>query len=334
MNEKIKVLIDKIKTAKSIAISGHKNPDGDSLCSALALMKIIELNFNKTATVIYDGNIPKDLDNIPLRKQACFYKHVPEDAKYDLYILVDYGTRIHLGGAETFINQADFVIEFDHHFNDDVVGSLCFNDTDKAATTQIVFDVLKSAKLEFDQDILDLITLGIITDTGNFKFVRNGDVLRDTAELVDHGVNMPHLVNLLHNKSKKTVLVEAETVSQAEFFMRGRLAIATIKQPDYKRLDGRGELVLSLLGQIHGVEYVVLLKEQKENQIGISIRSKYEPINHIAESLGGGGHLCAAGAVVMDSLESVHTKILNAFKGMSDEKSNYADLQSVCKFCS
>ena len=60
MSEKINTLIEKIKNAKSIAISGHKNPDGDAICSALALMKIIELNFGKTATVIYDGNIPKD----------------------------------------------------------------------------------------------------------------------------------------------------------------------------------------------------------------------------------------------------------------------------------
>ena len=316
MNEKIKLFINKIKSAKSIAISGHKNPDGDSLCSALALMKIIELNFDKTATVIYDGNIPKDLDKIPLRDQTCFHMHVPEDAKYDLYILVDYGTRMHLGGVERFVNDADFVIEFDHHFNEDVVGNLCFDDTEKAAATQIIYEVANNANFKVDQDVIDLITLGIITDTGNFKFVRNGDVFRDTAKLVDCGANMPHLVNLLNNKSRKTVLVESETVSKAEFFMRGRLAVATIRQPDYKRLDGRGELVLGLLGQIHGVEYVVLLKEQKEGQIGISIRSKHEPINHIAESFGGGGHLCAAGAVVMDSLESVHTKVLNAFKGM------------------
>ena len=90
----------------------------------------------------------------------------------------------------------------------------------------------------------------------------------------------------------------------------------TIYHNNYKRLDGRGELVLSLLGQIRGVEFVVLLKEQKENQIGISIRSKHVPINQIAESFGGGGHLCAAGAVVIDSLENVHNKIINAFKGM------------------
>jgi len=316
MMKKIEVLIEKIKNAESIAISGHKNPDGDAICSALALMKIIELNFGKKATVIYDGNIPRDLDRIPLRSEAVFYNNVPEDAKFDIYILVDYGTRSHLGGCEKFINASDFIIEFDHHFNDDVVGNLCFDDADKAAAAQVIFDVLRKAKLQMNQDIIDLLMLAIITDTGNFKFVRSGDVFKDAAELVDAGAQMVRLVNLLHNKDKKTVLVESEAVAGAEFFMKNRLAVATITRENYKRLDGRGELVLGLLGQIRGVEFVVLLKEQKENQIGISIRSRRVPINHIAESFGGGGHLCAAGAVVADSLENVHNKIINSFKGM------------------
>ena len=333
MNEKIKILIDKIKNAKSIAISGHKNPDGDSMCAALALMKIIELNFNKTATVIYDGNVPRYLDYVPLRKDAVFHTHVPEDAKYDLYILVDYGTKIHLGGVEKYISGADYVIEFDHHFNDDQVGSLCFSDVNKASATQVVYDVVRTAKFAMNQDVIDLITIGIITDTGNFKFVRNSNVLRDVADLVDNGANIPHLVNLLDNVDKKTVLVESMAVANAEFFMRGKLVVATIKQPDYKKLDGRGELVLSLLGQIHGVEFVVLFKEQKENQIGISIRSKHIPINKIAESFGGGGHLCAAGAVVYEDLETVKTKVINAFRGMQNEKNTNCDLQFDCKYC-
>ena len=316
MIEKIKVFIEKVQNAKSIAISGHKNLDGDALCSALALMKIIELNFGKKATVIYDGNVPRDLDNVPLRSEAIFHKNIPENAKYDLYILVDYGTRKHLGEIEKYVNAADFVIEFDHHFNDDLVGNLCFDDEEKAATAQIVYDMVKVVNFKIDQDVIDLLMLAIITDTGRFKFVRSSDVFKDSAKLVAAGADVIHLTNLLNNKDKKTVLVEAKAVSQAEFLMKGRLAIATINHDDYKKLDGRGETVLSLLGQIHGVQYIVLLKEQKENRIGISIRSRQTPINQIAESFGGGGHLCAAGAVVEDSLENVRTKIINAFKGM------------------
>lgn len=316
MMKNMNLFIEKIKGAKSIAISGHKNLDGDALCSALALMKLIELNFGKKATVVYDGNIPRELDNVPLRDDVVFYKNLPENTKYDLYILVDYGTRKHLGGIEKYVNVADFIIEIDHHFNDDLVGSLCFDNEEKAATSQIIYDMAKSAKFDINQDIVDLLTLAIITDTGNFKFVRNSDVLKDAAALVDLGADMTRLVNLLSNKAKKTVLVESKVVSEAEFLMKGRLAVATINHEDYKKLDGRGEIVLSLLGQIHGVQYVVLLKEQKEDRIGVSIRSRETPINKIAESFGGGGHLCAAGAVIEDSLQNVHDKVINAFKGM------------------
>ena len=316
MKKKIEILIEKIKNAKTIAISGHKNPDGDSLCSALALMKIIELNFKKKPVVIHDGNIPKELDNVPLRKEVISHNHIPEDSKYDLYILVDYGTKKNLGAIIKFVENSDFVIEIDHHYNDELMGILCFDNTEKAATSQIIYDIVRDAKFQTNQEIINLLTLAIITDTGNFKFVRHSDVLKDAAQLVDAGANMTYLVNLLNNKSKKTVLVESKTVSNAEFFMKGRLAVATISHDDYKKLDGRGELVMQLLGQIHGVEYVALLKEQKENQIGISLRSRRIPVNKIAESFGGGGHLCAAGAVVSDSLQNVHDKIINAFKGM------------------
>ena len=182
MKKKIENLIEKIKNAKTIAISGHKNPDGDSLCSALALMKIIELNFNKKPIVIYDGNIPQELDYVPLRKDACYHTHIPEDKKYDLYILVDYGTRKNLGAIEKMAEKANYIIEFDHHYNDGVMGELCFDDAEKAATSQILYDIVRAAKFEINQDVINLLTLAIITDTGNFKFVRHSDVLRDAAE--------------------------------------------------------------------------------------------------------------------------------------------------------
>ena len=316
MNKSIKIFNQKLCDAKTIAVMAHKNPDGDALCSVLALMKIIELNFGKKSTVIYDGNIPKDLDNVPMRSAAVFHKNIPENVKYDLYILVDYGIKKNLGGAEKFLDSAEFIIEFDHHYNEEIIGNLCFDNTEKAATSQIIYDVVRAAKLKTDQDIIDLLMLAIITDSGNFKFVQHSDVFKDAAGLVDCGADMRKLTDLLSNKDKKTVLIESKVASQAEFFMKGRLAIATINHDDYKKLDGRGDVVLRLLREIHGVEYVVLLKEQQENRIGISFRSRNKPINQIAESFGGGGHLCAAGAVVLDSLDNVHEMVKNAFKGM------------------
>ena len=46
------------------------------------------------------------------------------------------------------------------------------------------------------------------------------------------------------------------------------------------------------------------------------MRSKTQPIDEIAAALGGGGHKCAAGAVVQDSLENVQKKVLGLFRGI------------------
>ena len=123
-------------------------------------------------------------------------------------------------------------------------------------------------------------------------------------------------MDLLNNKPRKTIQTEAMVVANAEFFYRNRLAIAVVDSAAYKNLDGRGATALSLLAQIKGVEFIVLLKEQKENQIGVSMRSKSVPVNTIAEALGGGGHMYASGAVVSDNLENVKQKIVQLFKGV------------------
>lgn len=315
MEQKITEFFERVRGAKSIAIMGHKNPDGDSLCSVLALAHLIEENFGISPVCIYDGNIPENLSNVPLRPRIKYFERVDLSEQFDLAIVMDYGNPVHIGGPRPVVDNAKFVIEIDHHKNENPIGQLCINDDAAAATAVIVYRIMRMGGLTMDARTADLLALAILTDTGNFKFARNGDALRIMADLVDAGVNIRSLIELMNNKPRKAVQLEARTAANAEFFCHGRLALATIVKKDYKYLDGRGEMVLSLMGQISGVEYIVLLKEQKPEQIGISIRSRKNPIDKIAVALGGGGHERAAGAIVRDSLENVRARVLELFKG-------------------
>lgn len=315
MNDKLNVFIEKIKKAKSIAVAGHKNPDGDSLASVLALARLIELNFNKKAICVYDGNIPDFLDNVPHRKEMTYFQRVDLNKKFDLAILLDYGAENNIGGFKHILERSDFVVEVDHHKNEKTVADLCLNDEKASSVGEIIYRFINKLKWKTDSDVLDLLTVSILTDTGNFKYARSGKVLRIMATLVDMGVNIENISNSLNNKPKKTVLTEAAVTAKTEFFYRDRLALAVVDENDYKNLDGRGDIILNLLGQIKGVEYIVLLKRQQENKTGVSLRSKLKPIEHIAAALGGGGHPCAAGAVVYDKLENVREKVLELFKG-------------------
>ena len=314
MEQKINEFFERVRNAKSIAIMGHKNPDGDSLCSVLALAHLIEKNFGISPVCLYDGNIPDALDNVPLRSRIKYFERVDMSKPFDLAIVMDYGNPVHIGGGQPIVDKARFNIEIDHHRNDNNVGQLCINDDSAAATAIIVYKMMRQEGLFMDSYTADLLALAILTDTGNFKFARSGDPLRIVADLVDSGVNIRGLIELMNNKPRKAVQLEARTAANAEFFYHGRLALATVCKKDYKYLDGRGETVLNLLGQIQGVDYVVLIKEQKPEQIGLSIRSRKKPIDHIAVALGGGGHERAAGAVVRDTLENVRARVLELFK--------------------
>ena len=135
------------------------------------------------------------------------------------------------------------------------------------------------------------------------------------ADMIEEGVRIRGVYDMLNNQPKKAIEVEARVAASAEFFYRDRLAVATIVNKDYRNLDGRGENVLDILARIKGVEYIALLKQQKDNQIGVSLRGRGKPVNHIAEALGGGGHIYAAGAVLRDTLENVHDKVVELFRG-------------------
>jgi len=315
MQEKLKIFDEKIRNAKTIAIFAHKNLDGDAMCSVLALGRLIELNYGIRPECVYDGNLPDSLGNMPLRPRIRFFGNVNFESPVDVAIVLDYGVAKNIGGPLTIAENAKFVIEIDHHKNDAPIGDLCIDDDTAAATGQIIYRIMVAENWQYDADVLNLLAVALITDTGYLKFITNSEPLRIMADLVDKGVKVRPLMESMNNKERKTVLTEADIVANTEFFYHHRLALATVPHKSYKYLDGRGEMILSMLGQIRGVDYIVLLKHQKENQIGVSIRSRGKPINHIAAALGGGGHLCAAGAVVADTLENVRAKVLEMFKG-------------------
>lgn len=314
--EQINIFDEKIRAAGSIVICAHKNPDGDALCSVLALAHLIEINYGKDVVCIYDGNIPDNLDDVPLRRRMRYFEHIENDAPFDVAIVLDYGIEKNIGGPHKFIENAGFIIELDHHINDEKIGALSIDDENAAATTEIIYNLMVVAGWNTDLTAARLIMTGIITDTGCFKYAKRGDVMRIAANLIEDGVDIQRIVNDLANKPRKTVVTEAASVGATEFFYKNKLAIAIIDAAQYKHIDGRGETALNLLGQMRGLEYVVLLKEQKPNQIGVSLRGRGHAVDKIAMALGGGGHEYAAGAVVYDTLENVKKRVLDLFKGV------------------
>ena len=108
----------------------------------------------------------------------------------------------------------------------------------------------------------------MLTDTGGFKFSNtNGDVLRTAAKLLDAGVDLEKLVNILFfSKPEKQLRFESELVSsQIKLACSGKFAYAFIPQELLDKYDfslKEDEGIIDLLREIDGVVIAMLVQIQ------------------------------------------------------------------------
>lgn len=311
--KQIEILTQKIRRAESILIFGHKNTDGDSLGSVLALRDLIRDNMGKVADVMYDGNLPDIYDFMPGRADIK-YAEKKRMKKYDLAIALDVASRDKMGllQAKFFDNAAD-TVKIDHHKTEQDFANLDIVGTDFVATCEIIYEIAKMLNWNISPIVAQNIYTGIWTDTGGFNFVDNGNVFRVAAQLVDLGADARIVRPKLEVLTRQDIAAEGAVLASTEFFFRGKLAVATVPNKLYKRLDSGEVPLLMRLRSVRGVSAVVIMKEAKYDVIRTSFRSERVNVREIAEKLGGGGHDLAAAANIYSDLESAKKTIVAAF---------------------
>ncbi len=105
----LNLIIQKIKSAKDILISGHINPDGDSIGSLLSLGIGLK-SLKKNVYMLSLDGIPKRYLLLPGAKDIIkkFSKPV------DLAIAVDCSNKEILGKAYDIFTKAKDILEIDH----------------------------------------------------------------------------------------------------------------------------------------------------------------------------------------------------------------------------
>jgi phosphoesterase RecJ-like protein len=167
-----------INTAKNIVITSHKSPDGDSLGSSLALLKFIK-KFNANVVVCHPDQSSasfhwlKDINTIQLFKENReeVIRFVQEA---DLLFCLDYNSFDRLGDEfGGFVeNSLSKKILIDHHQNPTISAEVSISETSIASTSELIFELIEqSGQVEsLDQEIARYLYLGIMTDTGSFRF--------------------------------------------------------------------------------------------------------------------------------------------------------------------
>jgi phosphoesterase RecJ-like protein len=298
MNDPIESICRKIAVSKRIVITSHLRPDGDSLCTSLALY-FMGRQLEKDMAIINKDNTPfpfqyfPDIDIIQRGQIA--------PRKYDAVILLECANvgrsgQLHIGDY--------FKINMDHHRSNDRYADINWVDPDASAVAELAFKLGKKLKIRFSPQIADNLYCAIVSDTGSFQFSNtNAESFKSCYELVKLGASPIRISELLfRNNSPEKIKLLGLVLSTLYLSETGDIAVITMfkKHLDslhLKEIDT--EDITTLTRSIKGVEVVLFFKEMTKGTFRVSIRSK-GPANAagIAEYFGGGGHRHAAGFTV------------------------------------
>ncbi|KMQ51534.1 phosphoesterase [Chitinispirillum alkaliphilum] len=325
--QSISEISESIDRAESIAICGHRNPDGDSLGSLLSLGLGLK-KLGKRVYMLCSEEIPpryRDLPGIEFIQNSLY-------GVVDLAIAVDcgsYGMLDDLGGV---FDRATEVIEIDHHSNRNSFADISLIDERASSAGELVYFVLDELGVEIDKQIAQNILTSVIVETNSFRLPElRSQTFEICADLLCTGIDFSKITESVYwVNCRETEILGGLCLARCRFLQDGALAISSLRRRDFFKAgakESHGDPVIEKIRSIHGVKLAVLFRQNKDGDLRVSFRSKDGlDVSALAKQFGGGGHTSAAGCRIRDSrgnrqkIIKASAKFLNNYKEVKREE--------------
>ncbi len=255
-----------------------------------------------------------------------------KDEHFDLIMTFDTGNLEHLGPiydrhADLFFKAP--IINVDHHASNTDFGQVNLVDVVAASTTQILLELLKEMEKKYQAKLIDehvatLLLAGLITDTGSFQHSNTSPQAMETAaELLDLGARQQEIIKQIYKTKKlSTLKLWGLVLSKVKSDPVHRIVWSTVAKQDLDSVGASSEesegIIDDLLSNAPGAEIIMLAKHSDEGVVSVSMRSTTNSVDvgAFCRTLGGGGHVRAAGFKVRDgrSMEEVAQTTLKALR--------------------
>jgi len=317
-----------------IVVTSHRNPDGDAIGSSLALQRFLRL-MGHTVHVAFPSDYPYQLEWMPGIKECLIFDNEPEATtahiqRAQLIFLLDFNdlSRIDKMGEVVAQTKAKRVM-IDHHLYPEPCADVVFSDSTASSTAEMVFNFLMAlGNPRFvDQEVVEHVFVGIVTDTGSFRFNTTPKLFRTVAGLIELGCRDVLIQNLIQNSMsvKQLKLIGHCITRRMELIEEHHTGIIWLSKRDYEEFDiqrGDTEGIVNYLMMLRDVRMAVLVMEQP-NIVKLSFRSKGDiSVQEICRThFKGGGHKNASGGFTFASLRQTLDKLralLPEYKAMLD----------------
>lgn len=299
-----------LASPKKIAIVTHKNPDGDAIGSSLALFHYLT-KINHFVTVITPNDYPDFLKWVPgqdliLKFDSQNSQSIGALNNADIVFTLDFNAFHRAGDIEnTLAENKSLKIMIDHHQQPDLYAKYTYSDVSMSSTCEMIYNFIEMlGDLDhLDNNMATAIYLGIMTDTGSFRFnSTTSRTHRVIADLIDKGAENTFIHNQVYDtNSYNRLQLLGCALSNLKVLPEYRAAYITLtlnelQKFDYKKGDTEG-FVNYALSLDNIVLAAIFIEDAQQNIVKISLRSKGDfSVNLMSRShFEGGGHTNAAG---------------------------------------
>jgi len=328
MDKKILESIKSIlSTNKKIILIPHSSPDADALGSCLALFHF--LKNDNCVSIISPNEFTEILKFLPGSENVIVYESQKEksDVLFDeaeIIFTLDFNSLGRAKNVSYKISKSSAkVIMIDHHENPDDYADFMISNSKMSSTSEMIYDFIDYIDSnKIDNNIATCLYTGIVADTGSFRFPSTTSrTLLVGSKLIDHGVDVTHIFEKLHNNFQFDRLkLLGITINNFKRVDNLPVLYTLITDEDqvssnFKKGDSEGFVNFGL--SVEGILCSVLFIEKKEDElIKISFRSKGDfKVNIFASRyFNGGGHIHAAGGISKLNLIDTEKKFISDIK--------------------
>lgn len=329
-----------ISSSKRILVSGHLSPDGDSLGSMLALVRLLT-DAGYEAKAVADINALGKLgfldgvgDIIPVRK-------LRRQKKFDLFIALDCSSFDRMPPEVRPVAQSLPKICIDHHkTNDGTFGDVQMCDPRASSTAEIIWRFAKWNEWPLCREIAEALWVAIVTDTGRFAYDSTSpQTLRAAGDILKHGVRTAYINDIIYGSfPRKAIELKRIAWRSLHIWKNRKVAEVTLTRDDFRSVRGTKadvedviEIPRSTARNEIALFFYQIPDRTKETRCSIRTRGNWDA-TEIAGRFGGGGHAKAAGCTITAPLAKAKRLMRSAVKDIlknACRKTMRIDLQDV-----
>ncbi len=290
-----------IAHAEKILLLTDERIDGDTTGSTMAMFHYLK-SAGKNVRVFSPKDWAESYKIVPggdhvLRDAATFKEGA------DLMMIFDCSDGAYLTEFLPLLPRPVPLVVFDHHATNPLYGDVNLVDVSASSTGEVVWRFFKSNKIAINRDMATSLLVAICTDTTLFTNSATNQVCMEAAaELGLAGAKMQDIVKTFYmNRSIHALQLWGRALERL-FELPNRAVVTVVTMKDREETGASEEdihgIANFLITMVEGSTMVCVLYEKEDGSVKASLRTLDGDVAALAQKMGGGGHIKAAGFAV------------------------------------